>query len=188
MAQAQKRHASDPDRWKNIEVAIRMTTANDIADWIVLVAFATTQQALAAATRWKGGSDRAFAGLTATVANLSIDSFENMKRYAHVSRAPGLLQFFNLFPGPGDKASLWAGWQDALPYFFDYGEVPSSFPLVALDPEQKLLLVNYAHFDSAKHFFRDVCFDPDFMDLLRECYVDRGFHLPLPFFCKIVPV
>ena len=114
--------------------------------------------------------------------------FKNTKGYASVSRDPNLVQFFNLFPGPGDVAVLWDAWQEALPYFLEIGGFRSSFPLVALDPDQPILVVNYAHCDSVKHFFLAVAYDPNFPETVTRCYADRGFHLPLPFFCKIVPV
>jgi hypothetical protein len=105
-----------------------------------------------------------------------------------VSRDPNVIQFFNFFPAPGDADALWQGWQDALPWFFETGEMRSSFPMKALDPEQPLLVVNYAHFDSIKHFFLGVAYDPNYLEVVTRCYADRGFTLPMPFFCKIVPV
>lgn len=49
-------------------------------------------------------------------------------------------------------------------------------------------MVNYAHVDSVKPFFLAVCYDPNFIETVMGCYADRGFHLPLPFFCKVVTV
>ena len=49
-----------------------------------------------------------------------------MKCYASVSRDPDVIQFFNYFPGPGDADALWQGWQEALPWFFETGEMRSS--------------------------------------------------------------
>jgi hypothetical protein len=108
--------------------------------------------------------------------------------YASVSRDPNVIQFFNFFPGPGDADALWQGWQDALPWFFETGAMRSSFPLKALNPEQPLLVINYAHFNSVKEFFLGVAYDPNYLEVVERCYVKRGFKLPMPFFCKIIPV
>jgi hypothetical protein len=95
-------------------------------------------------------------------------------RYATVSRDPNDIQFFNLFPRPGNVDVLWKAWQDALPWFLEVGEIRSSFPLLALDAKQPLLLVNFAHCDSVKHFFLGVAFDPFFLEVMKNCYADRG--------------
>jgi hypothetical protein len=33
-----------------------------------------------------------------------------------------------------------------------------------------------------------VAYDPNYLETVTRCYTDRGFTLPAPFFCKIVPV
>ena len=134
------------------------------------------------------GGDASFKAMTQGTRSNSVNAFRNTMRYAEVSRDPNVIQFFNLFPGPGETEALWAGWQEALPWFFEVGEFRSSFPLVALDPKQPLLLVNYAHTDSAKHFFLGASYDPTYLETVTHAYVNRGFKLPMPFFCKIVPV
>lgn len=184
---AKHRQATQPDKWPTTKFGIQIMEGNEMADWAVLVEFADVDRARAAAVAWNGGDDR-FAALTRDVGASTVNAFKNTMGYASVSRDPNLIQFFNLFPGPGDVDVLWQAWQEALPWFLEVGEFRSSFPLVALDPDQPLLVVNYAHCDSIKHFFLGVCFDPNFIETVTRCYADRGFHLPLPFFCKIVPV
>lgn len=126
--------------------------------------------------------------LAASVQESTVGAFRNMTQYASVSRDPNVIQFFNLFPAPGNRDILWPAWQEALPWFFEIAEFRSSFPLLALDPSQQLLIVNYAHTDSAKHFINGTLYDPGFMESMKSCYIDRGVTLPHPFFCKIVPV
>ena len=75
-----------------------------------------------------------------------------------------------------------------MPWFLEVAGFRSSFPLLALDPGQPLLVVNYAHVDSVKHFLHGVAYDPNFLETITRCYLDRGFKSPLQFFCKIVPV
>ena len=70
----------------------------------------------------------------------TVGAFRNMMRYATVSRDPNVIQFFNLFPSPGKLDVLWPSWQEALPWFFEVGGILSSFPLLALDPTQPMLL------------------------------------------------
>jgi hypothetical protein len=60
--------------------------------------------------------------------------------------------------------------------------------MVALDEEQPILLVNYAHCDSIKHFLVGTLHDPGFREVMEACYARRGVTSPMPFFCKIVPV
>ncbi len=64
----------------------------------------------------------------------------------------------------------------------------SSYPFAAVYLIQAILVINYAHFDSIKHFFSGAAYDPDYLATVTSCYTDRGFKMPLPFFCKIVPV
>ena len=184
---AAERAKSEGARYPTLRPAIKMVETNDIADYTLLLEYASPEQAAAAVAAWKGG-EGSYAALTGDAETATLGAFRNMKRYAGVSRDPNVIQFFNFFPGPGDADALWQGWQEALPWFFETGEMRSSFPLKALDPEQRLLVVNYAHFDSIKHFFLGVAYDPNYLDVVTRCYVDRGFKLPMPFFCKIVPV
>jgi hypothetical protein len=158
------------------------------ADWVLLVSYETTDLALQAANRLNSGADESMAILAASVQESTVGAFRNMTQYASVSRDPNVIQFFNLFPAPGNRDILWPAWQEALPWFFEIAEFRSSFPLLALDPSQQLLIVNYAHTDSAKHFINGTLYDPGFMESMKSCYIDRGVTLPHPFFCKIVPV
>jgi hypothetical protein len=160
---------------------------NARADWVVLVEFDRPEEAKAAIAEWAKG-EGGFAGLAPWASEHTLGAFKNMKRYAAVSRDPNAIQFFNLFPGPGRLEVLWPAWQEALPWFFEVGEIRSSFPLVALDPEQPLLLVNHAHCDSTKHFLIGTLYDPGFREVMATCYASRGVVSPMPFFCKIVPV
>lgn len=187
VADARKRHETQGKKWPTTGLAVQMTQENEMADWVVFAEYATPNQAKTAAAGWAGGA-ASFAALTNGVQTHTINAFKNTMQYARVSRDPNLVQFFNLFPGPGDVSVLWQAWQEALPYFIEVGEFRSSFPLVALDPDQALLVVNYAHCDSVKHFFLAVAYDPNFLETVTRCYADRGFQLPRPFFCKIVPV
>jgi hypothetical protein len=164
-----------------------LVLANPRADWIMLVEYATHEDAVEAVRSWKS-DDSDFARLVASTAQHSVGAFRNMKRYASVSRDPNVIQFFNLFPSPGKRDVLWPAWQEALPWFFEVGEIRSSFPLLALEPEQANLLVNHAHCDSMKHFLVGTLYDPTFPEVLAACYVKRGVTMPMPFFCKIVPV
>jgi hypothetical protein len=184
---ARERAKSQGDRYPTLHPALKMAEANDIADYTLLLKYVTTDQAMAAVTAWTGG-DSAYGELTADATNITLGAFQNMFGYASVSRDPNDIQFFNFFPGPGDPDALWQGWQDALPWFFETGAMRSSFPLQALDPEQPLLVINYAHFNSVKEFFLGVAYDPNYLEVVESCYVNRGFKLPMPFFCKIISV
>lgn len=184
---ARQRQAAQADKYPAIGPALKMAISNDIADWVLLVEFANHEQATAAVATWRSG-DESFTELTRGTKSSTLGAFKNTMKYAEVSRDPNLIQFFNLFPGPGNADTLWSAWQEALPWFFEVGEIRSSFPLVSLDPDQPLLLVNYAHADSMKHFLLGVEYDPNYLDTVTRCYKDRGFTLPMPFFCKIVPV
>lgn len=181
------RKASQSDRFPGLPVVEKFVLSNDLADWVVLVVFASTSDAQTAVKAWKR-DDSLFSGAFRGVESVTVDGFENTKRYANVSRDPDAIQFFNLFPGPGDREGLWAAWQEVLPRYFDVAGIRSSFPLVGLDPEQPVLLVNYAHADSMKYFLLGMVFDPNFLEDITRCYVGRGFAFPHPFFCKIVPV
>jgi hypothetical protein len=184
---ARERAESQSDRYPTLHPALKMAETNDIADYTLLLKYATKEQALAAVAAWSGG-DAAYGELTADATNITFGAFQNMFGYASVSRDPNVIQFFNFFPGPGDADALWQGWQDALPWFFETGAMRSSFPLKALNPEQPLLVINYAHFNSVKEFFLGVAYDPNYLEVVESCYVKRGFKLPMPFFCKIIPV
>ena len=184
---AERRSNTESDKYPTLKPALKMAERNDLADWTLLVEFNSTQQASAAVIAWNQGDDH-FTALTRDASSATIGAFKNMKRYATVSRDPNVIQFFNFFPGPGDVNSLWESWQDALPWFFETGEMRSSFPLAALDPNQPMLIINYAHFDSIKHFFLGVAYDPNYIETVTRTYSGRGFKLPMPFFCKIVPV
>lgn len=184
---AERITTSQSDKFPTIKPALKMTNQNDIADWTFLLEYEDTDQATAAKQAFNGGSAN-FETLTQGTKSNTVCAFKNMMRYANVPRDPDLIHFFNLFPGPGDPELLWVGWQEALPWFFEIGEMRSSFPLLALDPEQPLLIVNYAHADSLKHFFLGVSYDPTYLETVTKAYKDRGFKLPMPFFCKLVPV
>jgi hypothetical protein len=160
---------------------------NAVANWVLRLEFKTPELASAAARGFNGG-DEDFAALIGVTTEHSAGAFRNMMRYATVSRDPNGIQFFNLFPSPGKLDVLWQAWQDALPWFFEVGGILSSFPLLALDPKQPMLLVNCAHCDSIKTFLVGTLYDPRFMETLASCYGQRGVTAPMPFFCKIVPV
>jgi hypothetical protein len=161
--------------------------ANPLADWVLLVEFEKPEQAREAVAGWKKGGD-GFDKLAAHSTKTTLGAFKNMKRYASVSRDPNVIQFFNLFPSPGDVDVVWTAWQEALPWFLEVAEIRSSFPLVALDKEQPILLVNYAHCDSTKHFLVGTLHDPGFREVMAASYARRNVTSPMPFFCKIVPV
>jgi hypothetical protein len=160
---------------------------NAVANWVLRVEFRTPELASAAARAFDGG-DAGFAALTNATTEHSVGAFRNMMRYASVSRDPNVIQFFNLFPSPGKLEVLWPAWQEALPWFFEVGGILSSFPLLALDPKQPMLLVNCAHCDSMKPFLVGTLYDPRFKETLMACYGQRGVTAPMPFFCKIVAV
>jgi hypothetical protein len=160
---------------------------NAVANWVLRLEYRTPERASAAARAFNGG-DEGFAALTRATTEHTVGAFRNMMRYASVSRDPNVIQFFNLFPAPGNLDVLWPSWQDALPWFFEVGGILSSFPLLALDPKQPILLVNCAHCDSIKPFLIGTLYDPRFLETLMACYGQRGVTSPMPFFCKIVPV
>ncbi len=160
---------------------------NAVANWVLRLEFRSPELASAAARAFDAG-DASFAALAGTTTGHSVGAFRNMMRYASVSRDPNVIQFFNLFPSPGKLDVLWPAWQDALPWFFEVGGILSSFPLLALDPKQPMLLVNCAHCDSIKPFLVGTLYDPRFKETLIACYGQRGVTAPMPFFCKIVPV
>ena len=145
----------------------------------MLVEFGSVDEAGTAAESWRQ-SGVGFRGLgqSATVSVL-----RNMKGYSSVSLNPDVIQFFNLFPGPGDASSLWESWKQTLPSYFDAAEFRSSFPLLAVDDHQPVLLANPAHLDSAKHFLLSMAFYPKMVEDVERNYVRNGFALPHPFFC-----
>ena len=178
----------DPDRFPALKAALKVAEgANPGADWILLLEYKDLERAKSAVNAFASGQS-GFSFLTQNSTTHSLNFFKNTKRYAHVVRDPDVIHFFNLFPGPGDPEGLWPQWQAALPWFFEVGEFRSSFPLVALDANQPYIVVNYAHIDSVKHFFLGAFYDPTYLETIKRCYSDHGFTLPLPFFCKIVPV
>jgi hypothetical protein len=156
-------------------------------DWLILITYRSPESAAQSAKSYSEGSKAEFAPLAAISEMSTVGAFKNMKRYSSVSRDPNVIQFFNLFGAPDDLDVLWKAWQDALPWFFELGEFRSSFPLLALDPNQEFLLVNYAHLDSTKHFLKGSLTDPSFAELVKTCYLARNVTLPAPFFCKIAP-
>jgi hypothetical protein len=160
---------------------------NAVANWVLRLEFKTPDLASAAARAFNGG-DADFAAIAGATSQHTVGAFRNMMRYATVSRDPNVIQFFNLFPSPGKLDVLWPSWQEALPWFFEVGGILSSFPLLALDPKQPMLLVNCAHCDSIKTFLVGTLYDPRFMETLASRYGQRAVTAPMPFFCKIVPV
>jgi hypothetical protein len=160
---------------------------NEVANWVLRLEFRSPELGSAAARAFDAG-DAGFAALTSATTKHSVGAFRNMMRYASVSRDPNAIQFFNLFPSPGKLDVLWPAWQEALPWFFEVGGILSSFPLLALDETQPMLLVNCAHCDSIKTFLVGTLYDPRFKETLMACYGQRGVTAPMPFFCKIVPV
>jgi hypothetical protein len=160
---------------------------NAVANWVLRLEFRSPELASAAAHAFEAG-DAGFTALAGATTGHSVGAFRNMMRYASVSRDPNVIQFFNLFPSPGKLDVLWQAWQDALPWFFEVGGILSSFPLLALDAKQPMLLVNCAHCDSIKTFLVGTLYDPRFKETLIACYGQRGVTAPMPFFCKIVPV
>ena len=187
LADISARRATQVDRFPGLASADTFALKNDVADLVVFLTFGTVTQATDAVTAWKQDAS-AFNALVRNAQAFTIGAFRNMKQYARVSLDPDVIQFFNLFPGPGDPDALWEAWQEVLPRYFDVAGIRSSFPLQALDPGQSMLVVNYAHADSMKYFLLGMVFDPNFLEDIQRCYVDRGFAFPHPFFCKVVPV
>ena len=187
MADAKQRAANDATRFPGSKMAVGVMSQNEMADWVILAEFGTPEQATAF-VKEAAAENAALAALLGRAASHSVNAFKNTRRYAAVSRDPNVVHFFNLFRGSGDIDVLWSSWQEALPWFLEVAEFRSSLPLVALDPAQPLLIVNYAHVDSVKHFLHGVAYDPVFLETITHCYLDRGFKVPLPFFCKIVPI
>ncbi len=185
---AERHVRDDPDKFPALKNALPIVEGpNKAADWAVFIEFETPEQALAASKAFKNG-DKEFAVLTHNTTSYSVNTFKNKMRYGHVSRDPNVIQFFNLFPGPGNPDELWPSWEEALRWFFEVGEFHSSFPMLAIDPDQPMILVNYAHVESTKHFYLSAFYDPTYAETIKKAYVDNGYTLPLPFFCKIVPV
>ena len=187
LADISARRDTQVARFPGLASADTFALSNPMADLVLLVTFETTAQAMDAAAAWREDTS-AFNSLARHTQGFTIGAFRNMQRYAHVSLDPDVIQFFNLFPGPGDGDALWEAWQEVLPRYFDVAGIRSSFPLQALDPDQPVLVVNYAHTDSMKYFLLGMVFDPNFLEDITRCYLERGFASPHPFFCKIVPV
>ena len=162
-----------------------MILENPRANWLLVLEYRTPEMALREAKRDSAG----FAAILSNAArDFSVGAFQNMRQYSTVSRDPNAVHFFNLFGAPGDTAVLWPAWQEVLPWFFEIAEIRSSFPLLALDPAQQLLLVNHGHCDSTKHYLNGVFYDPEFRRLMQASYFDKDVTTPTPFFCKLVPV
>lgn len=186
LADIAARRATQVERFPGLASADAFALSNPVADLVLLVTFETTAAAMESVNAWRDGAS-AFSSLAAHLQGFTIGAFRNMQQYAHVSLDPDVIQFFNLFPGPGDGDALWDAWQEVLPRYFDVAGIRSSFPLQALDPDQSMLLVNFAHTDSMKYFLLGMVFDPNFLEDITRCYVQRGFAFPHPFFCKIIP-
>ena len=187
LADISARRATQTDRFPGLASADAFALSNPVADLVLVATFTTTTAATDAVTDWKADGS-AFGTLAEHIEGSTISAFRNTRQYAHVSLDPNVIQFFNLFPGPGDADALWEAWQEVLPRYFDVAGIRSSFPLQAMDPDQPMLLVNYAHADSMKYFLLGMVFDPNFLEDITRCYVKRGFEYPHPFFCKIIPV
>ena len=187
LADIAARRDTQVERFPGLASADSLALKNDLADLVLFITFETTALATRAVAAWQQDAS-AFGVLTQNAQAFTIGAFRNKKQYARVSLDPDVIQFFNLFPGPGDGEALWEAWQEVLPRYFDVAGIRSSFPLQAVDPDQTLLLVNYAHTDSMKYFLLGMVFDPNFLEDVQRCYVDRGFAFPHPFFCKVIPV
>ena len=174
-------------RFPGLASADRLALSNEVADLVLFVTYRSTAEATDAVSAWQQDSSP-FRVLLQETQGFTIGAFRNRRQYARVSLDPDAIQFFNLFPGPGDGDGLWEAWQEVLPRYFDVAGIRSSFPLQALDPEQAMLLVNYAHADSMKQFLLGMVFDPNFLEDIKRCYTDRGFAFPHPFFCKVIPL
>ena len=186
LADIAARRDTQVGRFPGLASADAFALSNPVADLVLFVTFETTAAATEAVHAWHDDAS-AFRSLARHLQGFTIGAFRNMQQYAHVSLDPDAIQFFNLFPGPGDGNALWDAWQEVLPRYFDVAGIRSSFPLQALDPDQSILLVNYAHADSMKYFLLGMVFDPNFLEDITRCYVERGFGYPHPFFCKIIP-
>ena len=182
------RRGTQSDRFPGLVSTENFVLSNTMADWVLMITFGSCDEALAAARAWQHQDSPFAAAFSGHVVRFTINAFQNVMRYANVSLDPDVIQFFNLFPGPGDPDGLWPAWEEVLPRYFDAAEIRSSFPLKALDAQQPLILVNYAHADSVKHFLLSMIFDPNFLEDIERCYEGRGFAFPHPFFCKVVPV
>ncbi len=170
---------------KRGEAVKSLVLENPRANWLLLLEYRTPEMAVREAKRDSAG----FAAILSNAArDYTVGAFQNMRQYSSVSRDPESIHFFNLFGAPGDVDVLWPAWQEALPWFLEIAEFRSAFPLLALDRGQPLLLVNYGHCDSTKHFLNGVLYDPEFQRLMETCYFERSVTTPSPFFCKIVPV
>ena len=187
LADIAARRGSQVARFPGLASADAFALSNPVADLVLFATYTSTTAATDAVNSWRADGSP-FASLAQQVDASTIGAFRNRRRYAHVSLDPDAIQFFNLFPGPGDGDALWEAWQEVLPRYFDVAGIRSSLPLQALDPDQDMLLVNYAHADSMKYFLLGMVFDPNFLEDITRCYIDRGFASPHPFFCKIIPV
>lgn len=122
------RRDTQTERFPGLAAADSLALSNPMADLVLLVTFQTTAQASDAVTEW-GQGDSVFAPLAEQSTAFTLGAFRNMQRYARVSLDPDVIQFFNLFPGPGDANGLWEAWQEVLPRYFDVAGIRSSFPL-----------------------------------------------------------
>jgi hypothetical protein len=89
-------------------------------------------------------------------------------------RDPNVVQLINWFGAPGDLGTRRPAWQEALPWSIEIIGFRSSFPLLALDPTQPILLVNYAPGDSTKQFLLGTLYDPAFMRVMESCKKGGG--------------
>ncbi|MBA3532831.1 MAG: hypothetical protein H0T73_12975 [Ardenticatenales bacterium] len=162
--------------------------SNPLANWVLLLDFDTTDHATIFVDDLHGGDYR-LDTLADGCSMYSVGAFRNIRQYGRVLYDPNLIQCFTLFPAPGTIDLLWQSWQDALPWFFEIGGARSSLPLLAMRPEQTLLLVNHAHWDSMKPFLHGGLYDRFLHEqVLKGIWVERGATLPHTFFCKIAPV
>ncbi len=160
---------------------------NPAANWLMLLELDSPESALALAESLDAG-ENGMQALAEASSQHSIGAFRNARQYARLSYDPDVIQFFNLFPGPNSLDVMWKAWQESLPWFFEYTELRSSFPLLALREKQPFLLVNHAHFDSLKHFIHSAIHDPYLpQHIMQEIYGSQHMTA-FPFFCKIVPV
>ncbi len=160
---------------------------NKLIDVGVYISCTDHAAALSLAHFFENNSDMSWRSLLNNSQRYDIGAFKNMAIYSTVSDDPNKIQFFNLFPAPGKLESIWHSWLKSLPWFFEIANFRSSFPLLALNESQKTLLINAAHWDSAKGFIIGANYDPAFKKILKGYMKDR-VSLPYPFFCKIEKV
>jgi hypothetical protein len=101
---------------------------NPAANWLILLDTDSPESALALAETLDTG-ENGMKALAEASSQHSIGAFRNARQYARVSYDPDVVQFFNLFPGPNNLDVMWKAWTESLPWFFEYTELRSSFPL-----------------------------------------------------------